>query len=181
MTTFQNNLNVPQMTTPLNELPLKTTEYSSDELDDPLIKGVLKEFEDEYLYNKKQDETNKPERNVVLEQQQPPNNIINDNNMNTNMHANMHANASMYIHNQDNDLQRLNYNKESDKFFDIQIAKKALIISLVFFIVFNLNIFDYLLKNVPESFKSYVEKNGTFINILLLFVIIYSLFKFEFI
>lgn len=171
MTTFQNNLNVPQMTTPINSLPLKTTEYSSDELEDPLIKGVLKEFEDEYLFNQKQHEEDNyiPEVNTVLEQ--PPNNAVNE----------IIYNNSEYNNAPNNDIERLNYNNDSKDFFDMNIAKKALVLSLIFFIVFNLNIFDNLLKNVPEYFKSYVQKNGTFINMLLLFTVIYSLFKFEFI
>lgn len=167
MTTFQNNLNVPQMTTPLNTLPLKTTEYSSEELEDPLIKGVLKEFEDEYLFSQKQqeDDNRTPEVNTVL--QQPSNNVVNEIIYNNSVH--------------NNGIEGLNYNNDSKDFFDMNIAKKALIISLIFYIVFNLNIFDYVLKNVPEYFKSYIERNGTFINMLLLFTIIYSLFKLEFI
>ena len=40
-----------QMATPINSLPLKTTQENNNDLDDPLIQNVLKEFEDEAHHN----------------------------------------------------------------------------------------------------------------------------------
>ena len=159
------------MTTPLNSLPLKTTEYSSDELEDPLIKGVLKEFEEEYYLNKQKEESNvlREEHHINSNNFADQQNAVHDESIHKNWENN----------NQANRLEHLNYNNGAKKLFDINIAKKALIITLIFFIVFNLNFLDHLLKFIPESFKSYVDKRGTHINILILFLTIYNLFYFE--
>ena len=151
-----------QMATPINSLPLKTTQENTNDLDDPLIQNVLKEFEDEAQQQiqetlPQQNYQEPQQRQIIYEQpqqiQQPQ---------------------------QLQQSQELNYNNKIQKnLIDIDFIKKAAIITIIVFLLQYNNIISIILSKLPESINSYISGKEFILSILLMFIIFYSLMYFN--
>lgn len=150
-----------QMATPINSLPLKTTQENTNDLDDPLIQNVLKEFEDEAH---QQIQESLPQQNYQEPQQ----------------HQIIYEQPQQIQQSQKlQQSQELNYNKIQQKLIDIDFVKKAAIITIIVFLLQYNNIISIILSRLPESINSYVSGKEFILNILLMFIIFYSLMYFN--
>ena len=159
MATMQNSINSSQMSTPISSLPLKTNQQESD-IEDPLIQTVLKDFEDNIA----------PQQTIpVIEElpQQPLPNIYQD--------------PPEKPINNFNELNYNNVGNEKKKLLNLEILKKAAIISIISFFVFYQNIFGILLSKFPDSVTEYIKGNEFLIHMIISFTIFYILLFYGFI
>lgn len=155
------------MSTPLNELPLKTSDTAnSTELDDPTIQNVLKDFENELSGS-----SNNEKKSQIIAP------TINDNinhNINSELNNNIpHQYTHQYIK-PENYYQKPIINFEKN-ILDINIAIKSIIIIIIIIIVNYSNIFKYVENKLPEYISKYLNNNNTYLNLGLLFGIFYVL------
>ena len=155
------------MSTPLNELPLKTSDTAnSTELDDPTIQNVLKDFENELSGS-----SNNEKNSQIIAP------TINDNinhNINSELNNNIpHQYTHQYIK-PENYYQKPIINFEKN-ILDINIAIKSIIIIIIIIIVNYSNIFKYVENKLPEYISKYLNNNNTYLNLGLLFGIFYVL------
>jgi hypothetical protein len=149
-----------QMSTPINQLPLKTTQVESDtsDMDDPLIQGVLKEFEDEIAASQPPRQLHEHTQQVLqpvqhIQPVQQPQQMI-------------QQQPQYYA--QPTELQ---YNKDSKKLFDADIARKAAIITAVIYLF--TNGFKIVMGRIPETWSSYTNGRELIINLALCFITFY--------
>lgn len=155
-----------QMLTPINSLPLKTSSQQETDIDDPLIQNVLKEFEEEYGEKM-------PHSQQHLQQQPPQQQPVQQ-----------PVVQPQYIHTQQPaqlvSPDSLQYNKPSaKKLFNIDVAKKAALITLILFALQYTNLLKVITSRLPESMHSYISGKELLLNILLTFAVIYSIFYLE--
>jgi hypothetical protein len=146
-----------QMSTPVSSLPLKTTQ-DVNEIEDPLIQNVLKEFENEYGTPNLPQQTLPENVNIpIVEKQQP---------MQQQYHQPRH----------------LQYNKENENnnIIDMQIVQKTLIISIITIIFINTDIVNLLNSKLPESIAKHVTGKEFLLKFVLIFVIFYILIYMKF-
>ncbi len=155
------------MSTPLNELPLKTSDTAnSTELDDPTIQNVLKDFENELSGSSK----NEKNSEIIA----PAINHNINHNVNDELNNNIpHQYTHQYIK-PENYYQKPLINFEKN-ILDINIAIKSLIIIIIIIIVNYSNIFKYVENKLPEYISKYLNNNNTYLNLGLLFGIFYVL------
>jgi len=173
MSSFQNQLNVPpittQMTTPINNLPLKTTQESTSEIDDPLIQGVLKEFEDEFAFNNSENHPPQQQQQKPMAQQQVQQ-----------VQQVQQQYIQQQVQPQQNKIANLNYNNETTKkIINMDIARKSCILTIIISIIYYSNILKMLIGKLPASINSQISDKEYIVNFILLFVIIYVLYFFE--
>jgi hypothetical protein len=144
-----------QMTTPINTLPLKTTLTQSNEtdLDDPMIQNVLREFEDEMVSTKQAD---LPQQQLHEPLQQKP----------------MIPQYAPQPHQQYD-------TKAPKKLFDMDTAKKTLIIAIIVFLLQQNNVLSILTTRLPESLNTYISGRELLINFLIIFSIFYAIVYLE--
>lgn len=167
-----NSANASQMSTPLKNLPLKTTQQNENDIEDPLIQGVLKDFE-ETVGSQQQDipmpssVMHSPEVHYDTTIEQPssfiPPSIPEPVQMN---HLNYNSNNS---------------NNTNKKLFDLDILKRATIVTIILVLFQNNMILNLGLSRLPSSVSSHITGREIFMNSFLVFVIIYALMYFEFI
>jgi hypothetical protein len=145
-----------QMTTPINTLPLKTTLTQSNEtdLDDPMIQNVLREFEDEMVSNKQ----------AELPQQQLQEPL-----------QNLKPMVPQYA---PQPYQQYD-TKPPKKLFDMDVAKKTLIIAIIVFLLQQNNVLSILTTRLPESLNTYISGRELLINFLIIFSIFYAIIYLE--
>jgi hypothetical protein len=158
------SIGATQMSTPISSLPLKTTSSdNTSEIDDPLIQGVLKEFEDQqqpqYTIMQSQEQYQQPIQQVIQQSIQEP---------------------IQQFQPQQHTQNELNYN-ESKKIIDIEIIKKSAIITVIIYLLQYTNILKIITTRLPETFKSYVSGKELFINVFIMFCVIYGIFYLGFI
>ncbi len=151
------------MTTPIANLPLKTsTDNELNNLDDPLIQNVLKEFEEDYNIKMVQ-------QNEISQQPQQ-------------LQQPQHLQQSQQQQQQQHLQQSQQFNQQlynTNNIFDIKIIKKTLILTIIIFLIYYSNIISIITKNIPLTFSKYFENNEQYINIILLFIIIYAMIYFD--
>lgn len=154
-----NNHNSSQMSTPIDTLPLKTTRDSSD-IEDPMVQSVLKEFEqDMYSQQPQKQEENIPQiqQEQVQYVQQPIQQPIQQVQL-----------APTSDH--------LKYSSTKRKrIIDMDIAKKAAIITLVSFLIYYSNISYYAINKLPDNVKTYTSGRELLINMIIVFLIFYAI------
>lgn len=153
--------NQNNMITEIDKIPLKTNDISmTDDMNDPLVKDVLNEFENELLLSNKpknnyQINNNEEDNNIKNYQQQPP---------------------------QDNPIIKnpKNSNKnEKIKFYDEILINKAFIICIVIAIIINPYIFTTIINNLPENISTIIDAYNYFIKLILIVIIIYLLMVYK--
>jgi hypothetical protein len=155
-----NNHNSSQMSTPIDTLPLKTTRDSSD-IEDPMVQSVLKEFEQD-MYSQqplKQIEENIPQiqQEQVQYVQQP---------IQQPMQQVQFAPSSDHLKYSSTKRKRI---------IDMDIAKKAAIITLVSFLIYYSNISYYAINKLPDNVKHYTSGKELLINMMIVFLIFYTI------
>lgn len=142
------------MSTPINSLPLKTSQTESD-IDDPMIQNVLKEFENDMP--------------VIIENtipivQQPVQQPVYQplpQTMNT-------------------DKNNFKYNESSDKkLFDFEIAKKAAIITIIMFLIYHSSLLNYMMAKLPQNVAQHITGKELIISMAMVFAIFYVLIYYE--
>jgi hypothetical protein len=175
MTTMANNAHSSQMSTPISSLPLKTNQQESD-IDDPLIQNVLKDFENDSIRDVGDTSGVRDARDAqqhTLPDQQVYH-VAND--VNT-------TNAAPSIPNVPVNYDELNYNgvgtNDKKKLINYEIAKRAAIISIIAFLMYNQNIIGMLISKLPDSVTTHINGKEFLIYILLSFLILYGLLYFD--
>ena len=157
------------MTTPINTLPLKTTPQQANEsdLEDPMIQNVLKEFEDDMRADEaySQQQAQSAPQYALPQQAQLPQ-----------QYQQQQTQSSQYPqypqHPQYPHQYALN---TSRKLFDIDTAKKTLIITIIVVLLQHNNILNILTSRLPESLNTYISGRELLINFLIIFLIFYAL------
>lgn len=159
-----NSANSSQMSTPIKSLPLKTTQQQEQDIEDPLIQGVLKEFEDTAMANAPPPplETAPPPQEEM--QYQPPPISI----------------PQQQVPIQTNHLD-FNTKSSDKKLFDIELVKRAAIVTIILVLFQNNNILNLMLSRVPSSVSAHVTGREIFINSFIVFVTVYTLMYFDFV
>jgi hypothetical protein len=160
--------NQNNMITEIDKIPLKTNEMSvTDDMNDPLVKDVLNEFENELLLS------NKPTNNNYK--------INNDDNDN---HRNNYQ-PELQSQSQPQPQQQLNRNMKSSsknekiKYYDELLLNKSFIICIIIAIIINPYIFSTIINNLPENISSLFDSYNYFIKLGLIFVAIYILMVYK--
>jgi hypothetical protein len=166
--------NQNNMITEIDKIPLKTNEISTtDDMNDPLVKDVLTEFENELLLSNK-----------------PPTNNYNINNSDDD-DTNIHKNNSQYQKNNLPELQSQQTAQQSNrnmknssknekiKYYDELLLNKSFIICIIIAIIINPYIFTTIINNLPENISSIIDSYNYFIKLGLIFGIIYLLMVYK--
>lgn len=153
-----------QMSTPLNSLPLKTTQDQSAQspqsphsIDDPLIQNVLKEFEDEY-------NSTIPVDNYAPETMPPPSNQCD---------YGASGDSCAYL---PPSQPSLDYSKNNKDLFKTELIKKAVALTILVILLQKTNVLDVITKYVPEYLAKYVSGNEFVIYGVILFFAMYAVF-----
>jgi hypothetical protein len=178
------------MSTPLNNLPLKTQQSNEDnnDINDPLVQDVLNEFQEELNSSKKQfsPEAAIPvhlqpsftsQNQQVLPQQMHATNI-----QQTQMNIQARPNMQNNYYPQQNKYS-INYNQTTFpySYIDVDIVKKTAVIVIITILVFHTNIFLIIYDKLPDYIKDAVYKFDIYVRGIFLFVVIYALGLFEYI
>lgn len=156
------SMGATQMSTPLSSLPLKTTSSdNTSEIDDPLIQGVLKEFEEVHLQTNNQPPPQQQQYTVNIKTPEQPPQIS--------MQQQLPIQSQQPVKNE------LNYN-DTKKIIDIEILKKSAILTAVIYLLQYTNILKIITTRLPETFKTYITGKELFINVALMFIIVYGIF-----
>lgn len=158
-----------QMLTPINSLPLKTSSQQETEIDDPLIQNVLKEFEDEF--SQPTQTHHQPQQLQHFEPPQPQQ-----------VQQVQQAQQAPQLQQQVQSVQQdnLQYNKGSTKkLFNMEIAKRAVFITIALFALQYTNILKVITSKLPVSVHPYLTGKELLLNFLLTFIAIYLIFYFE--
>jgi hypothetical protein len=164
MPNIVNSANSSQMSTPIKSLPLKTSQQQEHDIEDPLIQGVLKEFEDTAMANAPLPEMISPPPEEIQYQPPPP----------------------IALSQSQPEPMQMNYldfnTKTSDKkLFDIDLVKRAAIVTIILILFQNNNVLNMVLSRVPSSVSVHTSGKEIFINSFVVFVIIYTLMYFDFV
>ena len=167
------------MSTPLNNLPLKT-QNSNDEnndINDPMVQDVLNEFQEELIMSQKPN-TQQQSMSQPLPPQMPPP-------MPPQQHP---SHQQHYMHNNipPPPIHPMYNKKEENKQFpynlvNIEILQKVLIIVIVTILIYSSNILPLLYDKLPSYLSDFMEVYDFFIKSFVIFIAIYVLFIFEFI
>lgn len=156
------------MSTPLNNLPLKTQkniETNDNDINDPMVQDVLNEFQEEISVNNKPETIYKaPNTNQIPQQtyQSSP------------QMQNIHTQQQMY---------NIKYNNQQgyQQYLNIDIAKKTTIIVLIVIIIIFTNILQIIYEKLPSNIFETIEPYDIYIKSIILFIILYLLSFFEYI
>jgi hypothetical protein len=152
-TQSQNN-----MITPIDKIPFKTAGNTDETNDDPMIRDVLNEFEQELAINESQSNKYKiNEQRPVQQYQQPP--------------PQQHQPPPQQL--QQPQPVKPQKNKS---YIDNELIVKSFIICIVIAIIINPYIFSTILSKVPENISLMLTSYDYFIKLVIIFVAIYVLF-----
>ena len=166
---IQNN-----MITEIDKIPLKTNEMSvTDDMNDPLVKDVLNEFENELLLsNKPNNHNNNHNNNYKI------NNDDNDIHRN-NYQPELQSQSQLQPQPQLNRNMKSSSKNEKIKYYDELLLNKSFIICIIIAIIINPYIFSTIINNLPENISSMIDSYNYFIKLGLIFVAIYLLMVYK--
>lgn len=150
------------MTTSIDNIPLKTTKVDNqiDDSEDPMVKDILNEFEQELKVNVQQTPQYKqPQNDYVInyppqpQQQMPP------------------QQQSCQI--------PFKKPKQNNSYYNEELLRKSAIIVVIIAFVFSPIIFTTVLDKLPESMRDLVDSNNYYIKLILSFIAIYLLFHYN--
>jgi hypothetical protein len=149
------------MTTSIDNIPLKTTKVDNqiDDSEDPMVKDILNEFEQELKVNVQQTQQHKPPQNdyVINYPQQPQ--------------QQMPPQQSCQI--------PFKKPKPNNSYYNEELLRKSAIIVVIIAFVFSPIIFTTVLDKLPESMRDLVDSNNYYIKLILSFIAIYLLFHYN--
>ena len=151
------------MSTPVNNLPLKTqqnTEQTDNDINDPMVQDVLNEFQEELAVNNKPENISKsPQVN-----QSPPQQMY----QSPSQMQNIHTQQQMY---------NIKYNNQQgyQQYLNVDIAKKITIITIIVMIITYSNLLYMLYEKLPSSIFEIIEQYDIYIKGTLIFIILYIL------
>ena len=165
-----NSANASQMSTPIKNLPLKTTQQNENDIEDPLIQGVLKEFEDTVMANTQPSQQPPPQPSPPPPQHveyTPPPPVF----------------SPPLVMPEPVNMNHLDYNsKGSDKkLFDLETLKRATIVTIILVLFQNNSILNIGLSRLPSSVTNHITGREIIMNSFIVFVIVYTLMYFDFI
>lgn len=156
------------MTTKIDDIPLKTIKNNdiNDDTNDPVVKDILNEFEQELEININKEHMKPNEYKVNYE---PPieNNIQQIQTQNYNIPKKINNN----IKKQNN----------INSYINQDYINKSIIIIIIVGLIFSPIIFSTIVSKLPISIIPIVENYDFYIKLLLLFIIIYILYFYNFI
>lgn len=162
-----NSANSSQMSTPIKNLPLKTTHQDQQDIEDPLIQGVLKEFEDSAI-------ANSPPPAVMTPPQPPPQQV----------HYLPPPPPSFIQSPEPVQMKHLDYNSKANtgkKLFDLENIKRAAIVTIILVLFQNNNILNIGVSRLPSSVTNHISGREIFLNTFIVFIIVYTLMYFDFV
>ena len=165
-----NSANASQMSTPIKNLPLKTTQQNENDIEDPLIQGVLKEFEDTVMANTQPSQQPPPQPSPPPPQHveyTPPPPVF----------------SPPLVMPEPVNMNHLDYNsKGSDKkLFDLETLKRATIVTIILVLFQNNSVLNIGLSRLPSSVTNHITGREIIMNSFIVFVIVYTLMYFDFI
>jgi hypothetical protein len=150
------------MTTSLDSIPLKTSSKNNDiildDSDDPMVKDILNEFQQELEINTQKQPILKEKHNYNInynEQQTEDKNIC--------------SNGICNIPNK-------NKNTNINSYYNEVYIKKTFIIIIIVFLIFSPLVIPLIFEKLPQSFLPIIENYDLYIKIFILFISIYILF-----
>lgn len=159
--------NQNNMITEIDKIPLKTNDISlTDDMNDPLVKDVLNEFENELLL------ANKPKNNYNINNNSETHNNNNNQQPQLQQPQQPSLNDTQIIKNT-----RSSKNDRNDKikYYDELLINKSFIICIIIAIIINPYIFTTIINNLPINISSIVDSYNYFIKLGLIFIVIYLL------
>lgn len=159
------------MTTRLDDIPLKTiktpNDNYADDSDDPMVKDILNEFQQELQVNNRQ----QPQQAYAPQQPyQPPHQ--------PQPQPQPSQQSNYKINYADNNPKKT---KQPFSYYNEEFLKKTTIIILISFLIFSPLFFSFIIEKLPVFAVPIVETYELYIKLLLLFIIIYGLFLHDFI
>ena len=144
------------MTTSLDNIPLKTAKTNDlniDDKEDPMVKDILNEFQQELEINTR----SAPADNYQINYPPPQKQDVFDNPPVKNLSKKQSSQSSQSYYNQDH-------------------IKKTAIIILCIALVFSPYVFNIFIENIPSYIAINIEKFDFYFKLLISFFIIYILF-----
>ncbi len=177
------------MTTNLDSIPLKTSnknnDIPNDDSDDPVVKDILSEFQQEFEINTKKPSSPNLKENYNINYDGRSNgNAIADGNGSPNYDDYDDYDNSNYKNNCSDNKCKIPSKKNKNGFslntyYNQEYIKKAVIIGIIVFIVFSPLILPVLFEKLPYSFSAIVENYDIYIRTLILSIAIYMAFLFN--
>lgn len=166
-----NSANSSQMSTPIKSLPLKTTQQNEHDIEDPLIQGVLKEFEDSAMANAPPP----PPVNHAPPVMTPPPQV-------QYLPPPPPPSYAPPVLPEPVQTSHLDYNSnDSKKLFDLDTVKRATIVTIILVLFQNNNILNMGVSRLPSSVTNHISGREIFLNTFMVFVIVYALMYFGFV
>lgn len=156
------------MSTPLSNIPLKTQHVNDDnnDINDPMVQDVLNEFQEELLTT--QNQSQNIQQPVQVQYQKPVQSFNHPSHQQVNNNFNKNT---------------INYN--DDKFpysyIKTELLQKSLIIVIIVILVFYSGIIPQLYEKSPQYLNEMLEKYDIYVKALIVFVVVYLLFLFNYI
>jgi hypothetical protein len=147
------------MSTPVNSIPLKTSQnmHTDDDSNDPLVQDVLNEFKREITHQQAP-----PQQPHQISYQQP--HIINNNPPQINLD----------IHKPPNTI------TNDDGYFNIELIKKSLYITLIVSVLFYPELFSKIISNIlPVNLLPIISQYEFFIITFIIFIALYAAFFYK--
>lgn len=155
--------NQNNMITEIDKIPLKTSDISlTDDMNDPLVKDVLNEFENELLLSK-------PKNNYKITNNDD---IINDD---SNSNKKNGYQTQQQLSQNQNQPQPQPRKNNKIKYYDELLINKSFIICVIIAIIINPYIFTTIINNLPENISTILDGYNYIIKLALIFIIIYIL------
>ena len=167
------------MSTPLNNLPLKTQnniESTDNDINDPMVQDVLNEFQEELSTNTISSNNNttspqSPQIHQYISQpiQQPVQQPMNNQTPPQNSQNNIQSQQQKY---------NINFNNTDQgygQYVNVDIAKKITIITILVVVIIYSNILHMIYDKLPSSISEIIEQYDIYIKGTLIFIILYVL------
>lgn len=146
------------MTTSLDDIPLKTMKNQDnnfmDDSEDPMVKDILNEFQQELEINNKQHQPQKPiiQSSTTEEPAAYPPYKINYNPINE---------------------RKI---KKEESYYNEEYIKKSVIIGIITFSIFSPVFFNIIIQKLPEFLRTIIETYELYVKLGVLLIAIYFLF-----
>lgn len=152
------------MTTSIDSIPMKTSNKNNDnyndDSDDPMVKDILNEFQQE----------------LEINTQKQPVNVNQKNNYNINYNQEN-------LQEPDINKNMCNINKQKkpqQSYYNEDYIKKSIILTIIVFIIFSPIFFPMISEKLPLSISIIFETYELYIKLLILFIFIYILYFYNF-
>jgi len=150
------------MITPIDKIPLKTSNISkTEDMDDPIVKDVLNEFENELSIQQNQKNNYQINNNQQIQPQQQYQQPI----------IQLQQDIPTTIPSPQ--PQPIKTKKQKINYIDTILINKTFIICIIIAIVINPYIYNTLLSKIPTNISTILDTNNYFIKLGILFIILY--------